>query len=140
LQTKLSFLKTSSAPEILAFQTTADYRLLHENDRHDPRRLRPQDRPELRDVTAGKHRSPPTSGGPETGKTNGGRVANIARARELLGVVAAQTDPADTEDREVTALSQPCPCCGGRMIIVEIFERSAQPRAPPTASSRVDAS
>jgi hypothetical protein len=71
---------------------------------------------------------------------NGGRVANIARARELLGVVAAQTDPADTEDREVTALSQPCPCCGGRMIIVEIFERSAQPRAPPTASSRVDAS
>ncbi len=71
---------------------------------------------------------------------NGGRVANIARARELLGVVATETDPADAEDGEVTALSQPCPCCGGRMIIIETFERGAQPRAPPTASSRVDAS
>ncbi len=71
---------------------------------------------------------------------NGGRTANIARARELLGVVAPVTDPTDANDGEVTALSQPCPCCGGRMIIIETFERGAQPRAPPTATSRVDAS
>ncbi len=71
---------------------------------------------------------------------NGGRTANIARARELLGVVAPVTDPADANDGEVTALSQPCPCCGGRMIIIETFERGAQPRAPPTATSRIDAS
>jgi hypothetical protein len=71
---------------------------------------------------------------------NGGRGANIARARELLGVVAPETDPADAKDGEVTALAQPCPCCGGRMIIIETFERGAQPRAPPTATSRVDAS
>ena len=70
---------------------------------------------------------------------NGGRVANIAWARELLGVVAPETDPADAKDGEVTALSQPCPSCGGRMIIIETFERGHQPRAPPTASSRVDA-
>ncbi len=71
---------------------------------------------------------------------NGGRVRNISRARELLGVTLAETDPADAEDGEETALSQPCPCCGGRMIIIETFERGAQPRAPPTASSQVDAS
>jgi len=71
---------------------------------------------------------------------NGGRVRNIARARELLGAIAPETEPAEDEDGEVTALSQPCPCCGGRMIIVETFERGAQPRAPPTASNRVDTS
>ncbi len=71
---------------------------------------------------------------------NGGRTANIARARELLGAIAPETETAEDEDGEVTALSQPCPCCGGRMIIVETFERGAQPRAPPTASNRVDAS
>ncbi len=71
---------------------------------------------------------------------NGGRTANIDRARELLGGVAPQTEPADANDGEVTALSQPCPCCGGRMIIIETFERGAQPRAPPTAFNRVDAS
>jgi len=26
----------------------------------------------------------------------------------------------------------PCPCCGGRMIIVETFERCGAPRAPPS--------
>ncbi len=71
---------------------------------------------------------------------NGGRVRNISRARELLGVTMAETDPADAEDCEEATLSQPCPCCGGRMIIIETFERGAQPRAPPTESSRVDAS
>jgi hypothetical protein len=71
---------------------------------------------------------------------NGGRVRNIARARELLGAIAPETEPAEDNDGEAEALSQPCPCCGGRMIIVETFERGAQPRAPPTASSRVDAS
>jgi hypothetical protein len=25
----------------------------------------------------------------------------------------------------------PCPCCGGRMIVIEIFARWRQPRAPP---------
>ncbi len=62
---------------------------------------------------------------------NGGRVRNIARARELLGVAAAETDPSDPEDGEEPALSQPCPCCGGRMIIIEIFEHATAPRAPP---------
>ena len=74
---------------------------------------------------------------------NGGRVRNIARARELLGVPAPVHEADDShtaEAGEPPALAQPCPCCGGRMIIIETFERGVQPRAPPTASSRVDAS
>jgi hypothetical protein len=62
---------------------------------------------------------------------NGGRVRNIARARELLRVPEVEIEPADAEEGEPAALSQPCPCCGGRMVIIETFERSAQPRAPP---------
>ena len=71
---------------------------------------------------------------------NGGRTANIARARELLGAIAPQSRPAEDEDGDAAVFPQPCPCCGGRMVIIETFERGAQPRAPPTASSRVDAS
>lgn len=63
---------------------------------------------------------------------NGGRVRNIARARELLRVPAAEIEPADAEECEPAALSQPCPCCGGRMIVIETFERGGEPRAPPT--------
>ena len=59
----LSFLKTSAAAEILAFQPTAGYRLQHANHRRDPRRVRPQDCPGPHNVTAGIHRSSPTSGG-----------------------------------------------------------------------------
>jgi hypothetical protein len=71
---------------------------------------------------------------------NGGRVRNIARARELLGADAPEIEPVKDEDDDAAVFPRPCPCCGGRMIIVETFERGAQPRAPPTATSRVDAS
>ncbi len=71
---------------------------------------------------------------------NGGRVSNIARARELLGAIAPKSGPTEDEDGDAVVFPQPCPCCGGRMVIVETFERGAQPRAPPTASNRVDAS
>ncbi len=74
---------------------------------------------------------------------NGGRTRNIALASELLRVPApvCKTDDSHTaDDTEPPALAQPCPCCGGRMIIIETFERGGQPRAPPTASRRVGAS
>ena len=74
---------------------------------------------------------------------NGGRTRNIARARELLRVPAPviETDDSHTaDDTEPPAPAQPCPCCGGRMIIVETFERGGEPRAPPTASRRLGAS
>ncbi len=68
---------------------------------------------------------------------NGGRTRNIARARELLGMPAPEADDTHTaEDTEPPALAQPCPHCGGRMIVVETFEpgqnpRGHAPRAPP---------
>ena len=56
------------------------------------------------------------------------------RMRELFGVVPhlRATDTSDAaNDNEPQILSHPCPCCGGRMIVIETFERGAQPRAPP---------
>ena len=55
------------------------------------------------------------------------RKANLALARELLNVVP----PEDDTPEEPLDLRPPCPCCGGRMIIIETFERWSQPRAPP---------
>jgi hypothetical protein len=69
---------------------------------------------------------------------NGGRAKNIARARELLGVSPTQGDPANAD--EPPTLSPPCPCCGGRMIIIETFERGATPHTRPTSPIRIDTS
>ena len=71
---------------------------------------------------------------------NGGRAENIARARELLSVSATQGDPVDANADEPRMLSHPCPCCGGRMIIIETFERGATPHTRPTIPIRIDTS
>jgi Putative transposase len=71
---------------------------------------------------------------------NGGRAENIARARELLGVPATQREPTDDNAGEPPMLSHPCPCCGGRMIIVETFERGSTPRTRPSSPIRIDTS
>jgi hypothetical protein len=65
---------------------------------------------------------------------NGARADAIAKARTLL---AAPDEPASAVEPEASAA--PCPCCGGRMIIVERFEPGAASRyAPPTL--RIDTS
>ena len=74
---------------------------------------------------------------------NGRRAENIARARQLLNVPAPQNALSDidsTGDGEPRPSSHPCPCCGGRMIIIEIFERGCSPRYHPTVPNRVDSS
>jgi hypothetical protein len=74
---------------------------------------------------------------------NGGRADNIARARHLLNVPTTQSEPTDADsigDSEPQTLSHPCPCCGGRMIIIETFERGCPPRYRPTGSIRIDTS
>jgi hypothetical protein len=71
---------------------------------------------------------------------SGTRADNIARARRLLDVPAAQPAAGDTncaEANESTPLAHPCPCCGGRMIIIETFERGSSPRYRPAASTTV---
>jgi len=71
---------------------------------------------------------------------NAARVRNIAKARELLAMPV--TEPDDGKDGEATepqSPTRPCPCCGGRMIVIETFERGHQPRAPPYTPIRIAA-
>ena len=63
------------------------------------------------------------------------KVETIAKARELL-LVSEPEDRAD--DGAVAASTKPCPCCGGRMIVIEIFQAGCQPQQAPTA--RIDTS
>jgi len=63
---------------------------------------------------------------------SGCRKTNIARARELLAVAPIPTPQKDASG-EPEDQRPPCPCCGGRMIIIEVFERRMQPRGPPRA-------
>jgi len=55
------------------------------------------------------------------------RKDNLAQARRLLAV----PPPADVIPEEIVDIHSPCPCCGGRMIVIETFARSYQSRAPP---------
>ena len=71
---------------------------------------------------------------------NGGRAENLARARELLGVSPIQIEPNDADADEPPTSLLPCPCCGGRMIIIEIFKHGSTPRTPPSSPIRIDTS
>ena len=68
---------------------------------------------------------------------SGTRADNIARARRLLDVPAEQHEAGDDSRAEEAELSHPCPCCGGRMIVIETFQRGASPRYRPAASTAV---
>jgi predicted Zn-ribbon and HTH transcriptional regulator len=70
----------------------------------------------------------------------GACAANIAHARELLAVAKPEAEP-------TTAAIDPskptCPCCGGRMMIIEVFARGATPQHRPTGTAtaiRIDTS
>jgi hypothetical protein len=77
---------------------------------------------------------------------NANRAANIAQAREFLAV-PNRPQPSDTSKTTATdephILPRPCPCCGGRMFIIETFARGCQPKHRPTpaaAAIRIDTS
>jgi hypothetical protein len=77
---------------------------------------------------------------------SGNRVANLARARRLLAVPHTSNEPEKLEpaaNDEQCVLPRPCPCCGGRMIIIETFARGCEPKHRPTPMSqgfRIDTS
>ena len=74
---------------------------------------------------------------------NASRAANIALARRLLGVPDPPPSSGDsdgTENRHEDSEWNACPCCGGRMIIIETFEPGCQPRLWPIPSIGLDSS
>ena len=74
---------------------------------------------------------------------SGVRAHNIAHARELLAApIPREQDkrPNDGDQPEPRVLAHPCPCCGGRMIVIETFERGRAPRASSLGEIRIDTS
>jgi ssDNA-binding Zn-finger/Zn-ribbon topoisomerase 1 len=77
---------------------------------------------------------------------SGKRAENVARAREMLTPPMLPIDAikaASTNVDEPQTPKHPCPCCGGRMIIIETFARGCQPKHQPTptpAAIRIDTS
>ncbi|MHA1553569.1 MAG: IS91 family transposase [Alphaproteobacteria bacterium] len=65
---------------------------------------------------------------------NGSRVKNIALARELLAVPepAKEPDSDMAAEPDQPAISPfPCPCCGGHMVTIEVFEPGTKPHWTP---------
>jgi hypothetical protein len=70
----------------------------------------------------------------------GASADNVARARDLLAVAKPEGQPSAAAG---DSGKPTCPCCGGRMIIIEVFERGTTPRHPPTGPTiaiRIDTS
>jgi hypothetical protein len=68
---------------------------------------------------------------------NANRAANIATARAFLDVAPPAADPQQPSDIAPEAprvLPCPCPRCGARMIVIEVFEPGCEPRWQPTPS------
>jgi hypothetical protein len=75
------------------------------------------------------------------------RAENVARARKLLApppvLPIDAIKAASANSNEPQTPEHPCPCCGGRMIIIERFETGATPHnqpSPPKATIRIDTS
>jgi len=77
---------------------------------------------------------------------SGKRADNIARARELLTLPVISVDAIKAADSNADQAQTPehrCPCCGGRMIIIERFEPDSAPHhcpSPPKPVIRIDTS
>ena len=61
------------------------------------------------------------------------RKVNIAKVRVLIGASTPEQEPPPEDDPAPLTLREPCPCCGGSMLIIETFKRGQVPRsrAPP---------
>jgi Putative transposase len=73
---------------------------------------------------------------------NANRAENVATARAFLDVAPPAADPQPQSNiASDTPRVAPCPCplCGARMIVIEVFARGCEPRWRP-APSRFDTS
>jgi len=71
------------------------------------------------------------------------RARNIERARQLLTAPKAPPESSRAEadsDAETPSPARRCPCCGGRMILVETFEGPRPARSPSPSRIRIDTS
>ncbi len=69
------------------------------------------------------------------------KAERLNRARHLLGVPEPPTcnegdEAASAQDNEWNT----CSCCGGRMVIIETFDRGCQPRHRPAPPIGIDSS
>jgi len=76
---------------------------------------------------------------------SGKRAENVARARELLAppIIPVDAIKAISPNAAEPQTTNLCPCCGGRMVIIERFERGATPHyraSPPPPAIRIDTS
>ena len=79
-----------------------------------------------------------------------GRAAAIGRLRDLIAASNATARPRpETDASRATTGPEPaateapsriCPCCGGRMRIIETFDRGARPRSFTAESAGIDSS
>jgi len=71
------------------------------------------------------------------------RARNIERARQALAAPKVSSESARAEadsETETPSSARRCPCCGGRMIIIETFEGPRPARSPPPSRIRIDTS
>ena len=79
-----------------------------------------------------------------------GRAATIGRLRDLIAASNATARPRSEADASgATTAPEPavteagsriCPCCGGRMRIIETFDRGARPRSFTAESAGINSS
>ena len=71
------------------------------------------------------------------------RARNIERVRQALAASEGAPQRSRAEaggEAEDVAPARRCPCCGGRMIIVETFEGPRPARSPSPSRIRIDTS
>jgi hypothetical protein len=71
------------------------------------------------------------------------RTRNIDRIRQMLAesTTSSERSRAEPDSEAETASPAPrCPCCGGRMVIIETFEGARPGRSAPPSRIRIDTS
>ena len=73
---------------------------------------------------------------------NGHRTDKVALCRKLLSTPSLRSNHGNDNSNEVAPANDPppCPCCGGRMKVIETFERTHGSRAESHGARRFDSS